>query len=90
MWGSQNIIVFSARYALYQIPASGGTPTVVAEMDRSRQENSLRYPKFLPDGRHFLYVARSGRSQQSGAYVGSLDAKPIRLMSIASAPTPAE
>lgn len=53
-------------------------------MDRSRQENSLRYPKFLPDGSHFLYVARSGRSQQSGAYVGSLDAKPIRLMSIAS------
>jgi len=83
-WGAQNIIVFSARYALYQIPASGGTPTVVAELDRSRQDNSLRYPKFLPDGRHFLYVARSGRSQQSGAYVGSLDAKPIRLIATTS------
>jgi len=83
-WGPQNIIVFSARYALYQIPASGGTPTVVAELDRSRQENSLRYPRLLPDGRHFLYVARSGRAQQSGAYLGSLDAKPIRLMATTS------
>jgi dipeptidyl aminopeptidase/acylaminoacyl peptidase len=53
-------------------------------LDRSHQENSLRYPRFLPDGRHFLYVARSGRSQQSGAYVGSLDAKPLRLFATTS------
>ena len=42
------------------------------------------YPQFLPDNRHFLYVARSGRPQQSGAYVGSLDSKPIRLFSTTS------
>ena len=63
----------SARYALYQIPAAGGASMPVATLNRAFQENSLRYPRFLPDGRHFLYVARSGRSDQSGAYVGSLD-----------------
>jgi Tol biopolymer transport system component len=83
-WGPQNVIVFSARYAIYQIPAAGGTARVVAELDRGHQENSLRLPRFLPDGRHFLYVARSGRAQQSGAYVGSLDAKLIRLFATTS------
>lgn len=83
-WNSEDIIVFSARYALYQIPSSGGAPRVVAELNRSHQENSLRYPRFLPDGRHFLYVARSGRSDQSGAYVGSLDGTSVRLFATTS------
>ena len=77
-------MVFSARYGLYQIPASGGTPGLVAELHRGRQENSLRYPQFLPDGQHFLYVARSGRAQQSAAYVGSLDRTRVRLFPVTS------
>ena len=83
-WSPQNIIVFTARYALYAIPASGGTPKVVARLNRDQQENSLRYPHFLPDGRHFLYVARSGLPQKSGAYVGSLDGTSVRLFSTTS------
>jgi eukaryotic-like serine/threonine-protein kinase len=78
-WNAQDVIVFSTRYGLYQIPAGGGSLTQVAALDRSRQENSLRFPQFLPDGRHFLYVARSGRPEQNAAYVGSLDGKPVRL-----------
>jgi hypothetical protein len=30
----------------------------------------------LPDGRHFLYWRRSGRAENSGIYVGSIDVKP--------------
>jgi len=78
-WNAQDVIVFSTRYGLFQIPAGGGPVTQVAALDRSRQENSLRFPQFLPDGRHFLYVARSGRSEQNAAYVGSLDGKSVRL-----------
>ena len=83
-WNSDNVIVYSARYALYQIPASGGQSKPVAALNRAFQENSLRYPRFLPDGRHFLYVARSGRSNQSGAYVGSLDGTSTRLFATTS------
>jgi Tol biopolymer transport system component len=84
-WSAENVIVFAARYALFAVPASGGTPTSVATLNRDRQENQLLYPQFLPDNRHFLYVARSGRSGQSGAYVGSLDGKPpTRLFSTTS------
>jgi eukaryotic-like serine/threonine-protein kinase len=67
------VIVFSERYALYQVPASGGTPALVASLDLSRQENSLRVPEFLPDGRHFFYLARSGRSENTSVYLASLD-----------------
>jgi Tol biopolymer transport system component/predicted Ser/Thr protein kinase len=78
-WNAEGMIVYSVRYALFAIPAAGGTPRRVAELNRAFQENSLRYPQFLPDGRHFLYVARSGRPGQSGAYLGSLDGPPVRL-----------
>ena len=81
-WSSSGVIVFSERYALYQVPASGGTPALVASLDLSRQENSLRFPEFLPDGHHFLYTARSGRPENSSAYLASLDGgTPKRFLS---------
>jgi eukaryotic-like serine/threonine-protein kinase len=81
-WGATGVIVFSARYALYQVPASGGTPTLVASLDLSRQENSLRVPEFLPDGRRFFYSARSGRPENTSVYFASLDGgTPKRILS---------
>jgi Tol biopolymer transport system component len=79
-WNREGVIVFSQRYALFQIPASGGAATPVVRVDPARQEDSLRFPQFLPDGRHFLFVARSGRPEQSGAYVGSLDSKETKRL----------
>jgi eukaryotic-like serine/threonine-protein kinase len=77
-WSSSGVIVFSERYVLYQVPASGGTPTLVASLDLSRQENQLRLPEFLPDGRHFLYSARAGRTENTSVYLASLDGRPAK------------
>lgn len=82
---SGDVILLSTRYAIVRTTPSGTAPVEVARLDRGRQENSLRYPTFLPDGRHFLYVARSGRPQQSAAYVGSLDTAATRLFSTTTA-----
>lgn len=37
--------------------AGGGQPVAVTKLDASRHETAHRYPYFLPDGRHFLYMA---------------------------------
>jgi Tol biopolymer transport system component len=46
--------------------------TPLTTLDKSR-EIFHRWPQFLPDGRHFLYVSR--QVEKSGVYVGSLDSK---------------
>jgi hypothetical protein len=40
---------------------------------RVQQQVSLRFPQFLPDGRHFLYY-RTGNPEARGVYIGQLDA----------------
>src|SRR5262249_62430785 len=52
----------------------------VTKLDDPRQENSHRWPVFLPDGRRFLYYARSRQKENRAVFVGSLDSKETRLV----------
>lgn len=80
-WGRGDTIVLSQRFGLYRVLAGGGTPVQVTALDPSRQENSHRWPQFLPDGERFVFVARSGRPDLSSAYLGFVDGRPpVRLM----------
>ena len=63
------------RAPLVHVSAAGGTPQRLTTLDTGRQENSHRYPSFLPDGRHFLFTARSNQKENTAIYVGSLDSK---------------
>jgi Tol biopolymer transport system component len=77
-WNEGGVIVFAPTLngPLFSVPASGGTPVQVTELDRSHQELSHRYPVFLPDGRHFLYTAISAKAdERQVVYAGSLDTK---------------
>jgi serine/threonine protein kinase/Tol biopolymer transport system component len=74
-WNRDGVLLFPVwagdrrytRYGLYRVPASGGTPALVA----THQGGS---PQFLPDGRHFLYVKRSDDPNDDGMLqVGSLE-----------------
>jgi hypothetical protein len=61
---------------LYRVSASGGTPTPITKPDTSRGEQSLRWPIFLPDGKHYLYLAANFGSRKGGTsriFVGALD-----------------
>ena len=72
-WNRDGVIVFGqAGGPLMSVPAAGGKPVAVTQVDTSRSEVVHRFPNFLPDGRRFLYVASSRRSDDSGVYVGSL------------------
>jgi Tol biopolymer transport system component len=70
-WNADNVILFApaAISALVRVPASGGEAVAVTQLDRQRRH---AFPFFLPDGRHFLFLA-PGHTDASGIYLGSLD-----------------
>ncbi len=75
-WSRDDVIVFTPEYlegTLWRIAASGGVPAVVARPDRSAQDQSLTWPRFLPDGQAFLYVRDSGRKERDALMMRSLD-----------------
>ncbi len=55
------------------MPAGGGDPTPATRLDEQRSEFSHRWPSFLPDGRHFLYLALGGGAEGLAVWLGSLD-----------------
>jgi len=74
-WGQNGVIVFtpSASQPLFRVSAGGGTPEPASKFDLSRSDNSHRWPSFLPDGKHFLFWARSSRGiLESELFVGEL------------------
>ncbi len=79
-WNRDGVILFShASGVIYRIAAAGGQPTPVTRLNESRHETTHRYPRFLRDGRHFLYVAGNLAGQPDDeanqVHVASLDSK---------------
>jgi len=73
-WGADGTIVFTPNSGtpLQKVSSAGGDPQDITEIDRDRH-NSHRHPRFLPDGRRFLYLARGTNSTKSAVMVGSVD-----------------
>jgi Tol biopolymer transport system component len=73
-WNRDGVILFAPDYngPLYRVSASGGSPAPFTTLDASREETLHRWPYFLPDGQHFLYVVRSSNPEHTGIYLGSL------------------
>jgi Tol biopolymer transport system component/predicted Ser/Thr protein kinase len=74
-WGSEHSILFAGltQPVVNLVSESGGAPRAVLKADASRQEVSVCWPSFLPDGRHFLYVGRSEAEKQTYVRVASLE-----------------
>ncbi|PYV53457.1 MAG: hypothetical protein DMG91_17030 [Acidobacteria bacterium] len=76
-------IVFAPTFngPLCQVPASGGTPAPVTQM--KSKYTTHRWPWFLPDGKHFLYMAANHNdpsSPDTAVFFASLDGKENRLL----------
>jgi serine/threonine protein kinase len=82
-WNSEGTIVLAPNLlgGLFRVSASGGTPTEIIHPEQAGR--SHRWPSYLPDGRHFLFVSynQSNPKEESGVYVGSLDKRDIQLVS---------
>jgi len=63
-WGSKDVIVFQPANEgpLHRVAAGGGASTPATTLDKKDGETAHRYPTFLPDGDHFLFVALPSRS----------------------------
>jgi DNA-binding winged helix-turn-helix (wHTH) protein len=70
-WGAADQILYADRGQILSVPASGGNPVVAADPGQVGG-GELRWPHFLPDGRHFLFVIDSADANRAGAYVGTL------------------
>jgi len=73
-WSRDGVILFGASgQPVHRVPDTGGEPIAVTMLDRTRNDVGHTRPHFLPDGRHFLFLANSGYADRSAIYVGALD-----------------
>jgi len=92
-WNRSGVIVFAPRTTgpLLRISASGGEPVQVSWPDPARHEAAHRFPWFLPDGEHFLFVSLPAGPEGFDVYAGSLGSREVtKIMTAGSAATYAE
>jgi eukaryotic-like serine/threonine-protein kinase len=90
-WNKDGVIVFTPDGrqggGLYRVLAWGETAKPISNPDKASGEDSHRWPMFLPDGRHYIYMAAnfSGRNEADSILVGSLDSNEKHLVVKSSA-----
>jgi Tol biopolymer transport system component len=85
-WSRDGVILFEPhwREGLHRVSAEGGAPEPVTRINEKRRETTHRWPHFLPDGRHYLYLAGShvaeDTSGENAIYLGELGSTDRRLI----------
>ncbi len=81
-WNNAGVIIFSpGPYdPVFRVAAAGGAPVQITTLDTSRTELSHRWPAFLPDGDHFLYVNQTSATatDSDAVNLGSLELQTAR------------
>ena len=67
-WNADDTIVF-ATASLMRVPAAGGIPTPINQLDTPAGERRSSAPQFLPDGRHLLYFSENTVPAKNAVYV---------------------
>ena len=78
-WNRDGVIVYTptGNSAVQKVSASGGVPAAVTVFGQG--ETSHVWPRFLPDGRHFLYRANTN-AVTGPVYLASLDSAERKLL----------
>jgi eukaryotic-like serine/threonine-protein kinase len=83
-WSANDVIVFAPDFmgSLLKVSAHGGAVEPATRIDRSKH-TTHRWPWFLPDGKHFIFIATShtgGDPTQNGVYFASVDGPETHLI----------
>ncbi len=81
-WNRDGVILFAPTGAsdLFRIGAAGGEALAVTHLEPG--QTAHKFPEFLPDGHHFIYVVQGN---PSSAILGSLDGSPSKRLGNAEA-----
>jgi len=85
-WNRDGVILFATfpGSPIRRVSASGGAPSPATTVNADSGEAYHAYPFFLPDGRHFLYLAVGSKSRgpagPNGIYVTALDSHERKLL----------
>ena len=85
-WNREGVILFTPSQSspVHRVPAAGGEAIPVTTLDQSKNMQSHRWPFFLPDGHHFLYLAggpyTSKESPTNTIMVGSIDSRESKAL----------
>jgi Tol biopolymer transport system component len=77
-WNKDGVILFAGAPGLYRVSAQGGAPILATKV--SAKEEAHRWPYFLPDGRHFVFLGDAGTAEAHSIRVGSLDSQDTQIL----------
>jgi serine/threonine protein kinase/Tol biopolymer transport system component len=81
---ADGVVLFApaAGTGIQRVSSAGGTPVEITTVDQDAGHDSHRHPRFLPDGEHFLYLARrtGGQIDEHDIYLASIDGGEPRLV----------
>jgi len=77
-WSRDGVILFAGQEGLYKISAHGGTPALATKV--TPKEEAHRWPSFLPDGRHFVFLGDAGTTEDHNIKLGSLDSQDSQVL----------
>jgi eukaryotic-like serine/threonine-protein kinase len=85
-WNREGVIVFAPdiNEPLFRVPDSGGVPVAITTLDKSQNEYSNRWPQFLPDQRHFLFLSVTPQVSLTGPLVPGTEKDSIRVGELGS------
>jgi eukaryotic-like serine/threonine-protein kinase len=70
-WNQDDVILFENSGSIHRVAATGGISAPVRVPDKLKDAGTYKFPYFLPDGRHFLYLAAGSKPE---VWAGALDA----------------
>jgi eukaryotic-like serine/threonine-protein kinase len=79
-WSRDGVIAFAPGVftGIFRVPAIGGTPVQLTSPPTPG--TSDRFPSFLPDGKHVLYLSLAGSGKQDLLRVASVESKEVKTV----------